>query len=106
VADAARESDVGAPAEGMRAELERVRAEAAEQLARAHERAREASEALLKLESHRAEELNRLHAAERDYEAAWAAYVQAHDVIHQMQATRIWRLASVWWRLKARVFGR
>lgn len=108
--------------EDERAQLERERTSLQDEVWEAREQARRAAEAMIALESARAREAAELDEARRELEALSGTHfsttagkrleqlhrelVDAHDVIHSMQQTRVWRIGAAWWRLRDRLLGR
>jgi hypothetical protein len=79
--------------------------------------AREAGSRLLELEAQRARDLEAVRAAQEELETLRTRHqeelallgeelAKAHETLRSMQRTRVWRLASAYWRLRDRLLRR
>jgi hypothetical protein len=109
--EATRENDDAA------ARIAQARAWAEREVQQKRLEAREAGSRLLELEARRARELEDLRAAEEELAAARAAAAEdvvllreelekAHETLRAIQRTRVWRIASAYWRLRDRLLRR
>jgi hypothetical protein len=89
-------------------DAQRLQAEALakDELAQLREELRRSAGALISLESERAIDLEARWEAEREVERLRREHEEAHRTIQAMQRTRVWRLGSMYWRVRAGILRR
>jgi SAM-dependent methyltransferase len=90
----------------LEAELARTETSATYQVEQLREELRKAAAALIQVESKRVLDLESKAEAEREIERQRDAHDEAQAVIQSMHRTRVWRMAGVYWRVRARLWRR